>query len=196
MFFADEERATELRTPRLRLRPPRRSDLDAIDEAIQESLSDLILWLPWARPGHTRADSRRYLRSARTARTRRAAFEFVVQDVHSDAFLGMVSLHRIDWIRRSGGVGYWVRRSARGKGIATEAATAILQLAFQDCRLHRVEIHVALENPASQRVAEKMGFQREGIARGVEFVNGRYLDHVQYALLGSDTTPREGEAVR
>ncbi len=46
-------------------------------------------------------------------------------------------------------------------------------------------IHTNIQE-ASQRVAEKMGMMQEGVARGIEFVNGRYLDHIQYALLRSD----------
>lgn len=186
MFFVSGEQVDELRTERLRLRAPRRGDLGALDEAVQETLEELQLWLPWARPGHTRSDSRRYLASVRTARNRRSGYEFAITDLRDETMLGMVSLHRIDWMRRSAGIGYWVRRSAWGKGIATEAAGSVLDLGLRRLGLNRVEVHVALENRASQRVAEKLGLEREGIARGLEFVNGRYLDHVQFAMLRSD----------
>ncbi len=186
MFFVQGEQVEELCTERLHLRAPKRTDLKALDIAIRESLDELMLWLPWARPSHSRADSRRYLTSIRAARSRKQAYEFAIADGCTGELLGMVSLHRIDWIRRSAGIGYWVRRSACGKGIATEAASEMLHLAFRRCGLNRIEVHVALENPASQRVAEKIGLRREGIARGIEFVNGRYLDHIQYALLRSD----------
>ena len=63
---------------------------------------------------------------------------------------------------------------------------ATVELAFQRCALNRVEIHVSLENRASQRVAEKIGLEREGVARGLEYVNGRYLDHIQFSILRSD----------
>jgi RimJ/RimL family protein N-acetyltransferase len=185
LFFVEE--LADVRSDRLRLRTPRRSDLEPIDEAITETLDELVRWLPWAQPGHKRADSRRYLKSARIARNRRHAFEFVIEDLATEQVLGMISLHRIDWIRRTAGVGYWIRRSAWGKGIATEAASTVLDLAFRVCRLQRVEVLVALENVASQRVAERIGMRREGIARGAEFVNGEFLDHIQYALLASDT---------
>jgi ribosomal-protein-alanine N-acetyltransferase len=58
--------------------------------------------------------------------------------------------------------------------------------AFRTGELHRIEAHVALENRASQRVVEKLGFRREGVARQIEYVNGRYLDHVQYSRLRTD----------
>ena len=190
MFSAVDEPIGELLTDRLSLRPPRRGDAAAVDEAISETIDELVLWLPWARRDHGLAETRRYLRTARSARARRQAFEFLVEDAESKRALGMVSLHRIDWQRRSAGIGYWVRRSEWGRGIASEAGRAVVELAFRECGLYRIEVHVALENKASQRVAEKMGLLREGVARGIEFVNGRYLDHVQFALLRSDV---EGE---
>ncbi len=100
--------------------------------------------------------------------------------------LGITSLHRIDWARRCAGVGYWIRYSAWGKGFATEATQTTIEHAFRDLGLHRLEVHVALENRASLRVVEKLGFRREGLARGSELINGRYTDHIHYSLMRSD----------
>jgi ribosomal-protein-serine acetyltransferase len=175
--------ATEIRTERLRLRAPRRGDLHALDEAIRETLDELVSWLPWAHAAHGRGDTRSYLRNARLARAQRSAFEFVVEEATGRELLGIVSVHRIDWTRGCGGIGYWVRRSSWGKQVATEAARALVEHSFRTLGLRRLEAQVAPGNAASQRVVEKLGFRREGVAREFEFVNGRYLDHVQYSLL-------------
>lgn len=185
LFGGDGDRGS-VYTRRLQLCPPRRRDVAALDEAIQETLPELIRWLPWARAAHTRADSRHYVRSARTARLRRTALEFLISDRESRRLLGVASLHRIDWQRRSAGVGYWVRRADWGRGIATEAARELALEGFRAYGLNRLELQIAVDNKASQRVADKLGFHREGVARGAEFVNGRYLDHIQYSLLRSD----------
>lgn len=179
-------------TERLRLRPPRRADVDALDEAIQETLSELVRWLPWASPQHARADTRRYIKGARVARNRRTADEYALFEREAGRLVGMVSIHRIDWSRRSAGLGYWIRRSAWGRGYATEAARAVVDDAFRRLGLNRVEAHVATENPASQRVPEKLGFQREGIAREAEYIDGRFADHIQYSLLRCETTGSDG----
>ena len=185
-FAATEVASTELLTSHIELRATRRTDLDALHEAIVETLPALVRWLPWARPGHDRLDTRRYLRSARSAWNRRTAFEFVLETRDDGALLGAVSLHRIDWLRRCAGLGYWIRSSRQGQGLATEAVGALIDHAFDTLRMHRLEVLIALDNSASQRVAAKLGFSREGVAREVELVNGRYLDHVQYGLLRSD----------
>lgn len=182
----------EIRTGRLRLRRPRRRDFAALHEGIVETLPALVRWLPWAHPTHDRGDTRRYLRQARVARTRRSALEFLIELEATSALLGMASLHRIEWLRRCCGLGYWIRHSAQGKGYASEAAGALAEHALRELGLHRVEVYVALDNPASQRVAEKIGFRREGIARETEFVNGRWVDHVQYSLLHHDVVSPDG----
>ena len=176
----------ELLTERLRLRAPRRGDAVALHEAIAETLPDLVPWLPWARIDHGPGETRRYLRAARSAWSRQSAFEFVIELRESERIAGVTSLHRIDWLRASAGLGYWVRRSEWDRGIATEAANAALAHAVNGLRLHRIEALVALENKGSQRVVEKLGFAREGVAREAEFVDGRYLDHIQYSFLRTD----------
>lgn len=180
-----------LRSERLLLRAPRRADLDALHDAITESLPELVRWLPWAHPGHARSESRRYLRVAQSTRAARSAFEFAIVERNEETLLGMASLHRVDWPRRSCGLGYWIRRSSWGKGYASEAASALLRYAFADLQLNRVEALVALENSASHGVIGKLGFEREGIARGIECIDGAYLDHVQYSILASDGAAEE-----
>jgi ribosomal-protein-serine acetyltransferase len=184
---------TLLETPHLQLRALRRGDLDALDLAIQETLPQLVRWLPWAHPGHQRADTRRYLRAARVARTRAFAFEYVIVERAGGLVAGIASLHRLDWSRLSAGLGYWVRASRQGRGYATEAARALVEYGFAELHLHRIEAHVALENRASQRIPEKLGFTREGVARENEYINGSWLDHIQYGILTGDPIgAREG----
>ena len=185
-FAATETASTELLTPRVELRASRRTDLDPLNEAIVETLPALMRWLPWARQGHDRLDTRRYLRGSRSAWNRRTTFEFVLEARDDGELLGVASLHRIDWLRRSAGVGYWIRSSRQRQGLATEAVRALIDHAFDTLRMHRLEVQIALDNAASQRVAGKLGFSREGVAREVELVNVRYIDHIQYALLRTD----------
>lgn len=178
--------STELLTTRLRLRSPRRSDSGLLHEAIEETLEQLVPYLPWARPDHSLAETRRYLRASRTAWTRRTSFEFLIEAPADGRILGVASLHRIDWLRRSAGIGYWIRRTRTGEGLATEAAGALIAHAFDTRLIHRIEALVAPANKPSQRVVEKLGFTREGLARDIEFIDGAFLDHFQYSLLSRD----------
>ena len=176
----------ELRTPRLVLRAPTRRDAKPIHAAIQETLDDLIPWLPWAHPDYSLLDTRHFLAVARRMRRRGLSFDYVMQAQADGTIFGMISLHRIDWLRHSAGLGYWVRRSAWNRGIATEAGRGLIEAGFRSYGLHRIEAHVAPQNRVSQSVVEKLGLKREGIARGLESLNGEFVDHIQYAILGPD----------
>jgi ribosomal-protein-serine acetyltransferase len=117
---------------------------------------------------------------------RRNAFEFVVSDLESERLVGVTSLHRVDWTRRCAGLGYWIRASEQRRGFAQEAARASALYGFHRLGLHRLELHIALGNASSHAVANGLGARREGVARDAELVDGRFLDHVQYALLSTD----------
>ena len=186
MPFSVDMHGAQLKTERLILRPPARSDLNSLHDAVRDTLDDLLPWLPWAHRDHSRSDSRRYIKSTLLARGRRSAFEFVIEHRDNGEFVGMASLHRVDWARRSAGLGYWVQRGSWGQGYATEAARALISFGFDNMQLYRIEAHVALPNAGSHRVAVKLGFTREGIARGSELIDSVFVDHVQYGLLCSD----------
>ena len=186
MHALEDPSIDEIDSERLQLRPLRRGDASELHRAILETLPDLCRWLPWARPGHGKLDTRRYLRGVRLGWSRRIALEFGLEERTSRELVGVTSLHRIDWSRRCAGLGYWIRRSRWGEGLAREAAEATLGHGFSRLGLHRIEIQVAVGNHASHAVAAKLGARREGLARDSEIVDGAYLDHVQYSLLSTD----------
>jgi RimJ/RimL family protein N-acetyltransferase len=79
--------------------------------------------------------------------------------------LGAVALSSTDLRHRRSGMGYWLAERARGRGIATEAVRLLAGWAFRVLRLDRLEVMIHPENVASQRVAERCGFKREGLRR-------------------------------
>lgn len=86
-------------------------------------------------------------------------------------------------------VGYSLSRSYWGKGLMTEALSAVLSFAFTDMKVHRVWAVHETSNPASGRVMQKCGMQFEGIERGAVWNKGRYTDVARYAVLVNDPRP-------
>ncbi len=96
--------------------------------------------------------------------------------------------------REAAEIGYWVKREARGRGVATAALRLVMRYAFEQVGVERLEIMTETPNLPSQRLAEKLGFTREGVARAylasrgerdrdlVDPAHGR-IDQVLYALL-------------
>ena len=79
-----------------------------------------------------------------------------------------------------GNVGYWVDRTHNGRGLASGAVSDVIDFAFGPGRLHRLEAGTLVDNHASQRVLEKNGFERFGLARKLLKVQGEWRDHVLF----------------
>jgi ribosomal-protein-alanine N-acetyltransferase len=80
-------------------------------------------------------------------------------------------------------MGYWVSAADNGRGLATSAVREIVRVAFEELALHRVQAEILLHNVGSQRVLERNGFVRFGMAPAYLNIAGRWQDHVMYQLV-------------
>jgi [ribosomal protein S5]-alanine N-acetyltransferase len=104
----------------------------------------------------------------------------------SGAVAGRITLSSI--VRgpfQSCSLGYWVGAADNGRGLASAAVRDIIQVAFGDLGLHRIEAGTLLHNVRSQRVLERNGFVRFGIAPQYLKIAGRWQDHVLFQLVNS-----------
>ena len=87
---------------------------------------------------------------------------------------------------RHGELAYWITPAEWGNGYATAGAELLVGHAFDELGLHRVSASAFADNDASRRVLEKVGFEREGVARKEAFVDGEWQDVVNYGLLDEE----------
>jgi ribosomal-protein-alanine N-acetyltransferase len=87
---------------------------------------------------------------------------------------------------QSASVGYWVAESANGRGVASAALARILRVAFEEMGLHRIEAGTLVHNAASQRVLERNGFRRYGLAPRYLKIDGDWRDHILFQRLADD----------
>jgi ribosomal-protein-serine acetyltransferase len=172
--------------PRLALRPPGTADVQPFWEAVTESVPELSRWMAWCHEGYSREEARAWLETCARAWDRAEAFDFLVTDRATGVLLGACALSHLDHANRRANLGYWVRTSARGRGVATEAAALVVHYGLGEVGLGRVEIVAAVANRASQRVAEKLGASREGVARNRFCFDGTYVDGVVFSLVPAD----------
>jgi ribosomal-protein-serine acetyltransferase len=171
-------------TSSLLLRPFRRRDVKALDEAVQASLAELGRWLPWAAGGYDRSVAQQFVRDSVQSWAEAKAYDFVIRrPADPDRHLGNVSVWYTSRAGPVGEVGYWVRTDEAGRGIATEAVAGILEAAFEEVGMHRVVLRIAVGNRGSERIAEKLGFVQEGLLREEVQVAGKWLDHTIWGLL-------------
>jgi ribosomal-protein-alanine N-acetyltransferase len=87
---------------------------------------------------------------------------------------------------QSAKIGSWVAAAANGRGVATAALAAMIPVAFDELQLHRIAAATLLHNVRSQRVLERSGFVRFGVAPRYLKIAGRYQDHALYQRLADD----------
>lgn len=164
----------ELSDGAISLRPWQSGDRDELVAAVHDL--EIARWMPAIPYPYLRADADAYLR--RTA-GRDGVFAVIVDGRVS----GGIAVGARKWRRAE--VGYWVRRDARGRGVASCALRLATAWGFAH-GYRRLQLHADVENVASQRVAEKAGYRREGVLRAWIEQNGIPRDHVMYSRLASD----------
>lgn len=174
---------TELRGARIRVRRVTLADEGALWTAVRESLGELGEWMSWAGPSYSRDDGRAWLESQVEAWDAGLGYEMIIEDPATGRLLGACGINGIDPLNRRANLGYWVRSSDTGRGVATEAARLVARYGHEELALLRIEILAATANRASQRVAERIGAVREGILRARIVVGDVAQDAVMYSLL-------------
>lgn len=168
------------------LRPWQPGDADALFEAASESVESVGRWLPWCHAGYRRDEGEAWIALAQAGWQQGELFAFALFDTESHAVVGGMGLNQLDRQHRSANLGYWVRRTWQGKGIAARAAPIVARFGFDTLGLVRVEIVCAEQNLASRRCAEKTGAGYEGLARHRLVIGDTPVDAAVYALIPSD----------
>lgn len=155
------------------LRPFEEDDVPVIVAACQDP--EIPRWTSVPSP-YTEADARGWLESDEE--------DYAIVDKATGELLGSIGVR----YPRSGvgEVGYWVKREARGRGVATRALALLARWALEARDLGRFQLRADVENEASQRVAEKAGFVREGVLRSELLIKGERRDVVMYSLVRDD----------
>jgi RimJ/RimL family protein N-acetyltransferase len=165
----------ELRDGDLTLRPWTEDDVPAIVEGCNDP--EIARWIPTIPHPYTEEDARAFLRGE-VAPAHEAMAVALGGRVVGGIGLGVSSRG----YRAS--VGYWIAAPARGRGICTRALRLLSRHALEELQLPSVQLVTDPENVASQRVAEKVGFRREGVLRAhLRHPDGRVRDSVMFSLL-------------
>ncbi|MDB5747395.1 MAG: hypothetical protein JWP72_2243 [Massilia sp.] len=102
------------------------------------------------------------------------------------ALCGAIRVKHIDAGNRKAEIGYFIGSEFAGKGIVSRAVRTVLAYCFQSLQLNRMELRCASANEPSMRVAERLGFTREGVLRQAEWLDGVFVDELVYGLLRAE----------
>ncbi len=133
---------TELSNNVVKIRRYYADDIPLLFEAARESTSEMLDWLSWCHPNYTVEESRSFVLSCETAWKQKTQFAFAVFDANSNLFLGGVGLNQFNRNHNFANLGYWVRSSQTGRGVATAAAILAAQYGFEDLGLYRIGFRI------------------------------------------------------
>lgn len=186
-----------LESDRIILQKFSRRDASTLDDAIRVSLADLHQWLPWARMDYTTVDTTSFIRDSVQAWKEDRAWDFSIRMKDDPGtHVGNISMWTVSKLGKIAEVGYWVRTDRTSRGICTEAVELLLEEAFGAMGYHKVVLRIAVGNDASDRVAEKLGFTREGILREELLIRGNWVDHSLWSLLDREYRSLKRSAAR
>jgi RimJ/RimL family protein N-acetyltransferase len=164
------------------LRPWAESDLPELVACFADE--QIARWLPLIPHPYTQADAREWFATHAPRWATGAGAAFAIVDAVRGEVLGGIGMRAQGDGRFE--LGYWVRRERRGEGVATRALRLISGWAIEAVGAERLQLHADVENVASQRVAERAGYTREGILRSWLERHGERRDHVLYSLLPNE----------
>ena len=164
------------------LRPLRDSDSPFI--VIAGNDPETQKWLPLPTP-YTPEDARRFINEISIA-TLAAGTGIVFAIEWKGVFVGCIDIKRAEWLNGVCEIGYWTMPESRGRGLMSQALAHLSSWVLLEQGFARVEVRVAVENFASQRVAQKAGFVREGLARRAGRVHGGRVDLIIYSKVLED----------
>ena len=173
---------------RLYLRQPKNSDWDQWTKIRQVSRQHLVPWEPvWSNDTLTKQSFRERLRRYTEDAKSDAGYAFFLFRNEDDQLLGSITLSNIRrGVAQTGTLGYWTGLPYIRRGYMHEGICALLPALFDKYSLRRIEAACLLENLPSASLLEKIGFTREGRARQYLCINGKWQDHILFAILNGD----------
>ncbi len=185
--------SVELTDGVIKLRPFGEADIDIVYQAICASVKELSVWMSWCHEGYEKQEIATFFESREEAWKNETEYSFAIYDVETNEFLGSLGINYIKREYQVANLGYWIKTSQTGRGVASRATRLGARFALEQLKLQRIEIIAAVGNRASQRVAEKAGALREGVMRKRLLVHGEPHDAVLFSLVAEDLDTGKNE---
>lgn len=155
--------------------------VEPIFNAIVQNRKFLRKWLPFIDFTHKIIDTERFVRSILEKPSNNRDEVYVIW--FDNEFAGLIGFKGADRINDKIEIGYWLIEKMTGNGIATAAARKMVNLAFRNMDMNRVQIRCGVGNDKSAAIPHRLGFSFEGIERGGERHNHSYIDLNVYSML-------------
>ena len=157
---------------------------DALFALVDANRRHLRHWLPWLDANIAVSDTLHFIQAIQKQFADNSGF--VAGIWYCGELVGVIGHNRIDWENRISWPGYWLAEGFQGKGIMTKSCRALINHAFVELNLNRIDIRCAVGNSKSRAIPERLGFQQEGVIRQAEWLYDKFVDHTVYGVLKSE----------
>jgi ribosomal-protein-serine acetyltransferase len=169
------------------LRAWREDDVQIALDAVKRNSEHLEAFMRWMTPEYDLAASQKFIAEAIISRLQRKKLQLGIFD--GGELVGSIGYVYLDFDANKTEIGYWIDREAEGKGIITRACRVLIDYAFNELGMNRVEIRCSVKNVRSAAIPERLGFKKEGVLRQAEPLKDGLHDFNIYGLLAQDPRP-------
>jgi ribosomal-protein-serine acetyltransferase len=163
------------------LKPVDADDVEMIFTAIDSNREHLREWLPFVDATLSQQDTGSFIQSVVKSNCEKKDFLYCI--FYKEKFAGLVGLKEVDHGNKKTEIGYWLIEEMQGKGIMLQSCRALMDYAFEELKLNRIQLKVALENKKSDQIPILLKLQYEGIERQGEWIENKFHDLKVYSIL-------------
>ncbi len=177
MFNLEVENNVELRL----YEPHHAEELNAL---VERNFDHIKKWSAWLKDDRSIENTHAFIK--RNLKQFAENERFAVGIWHKNEMAGQIEYNYLDRKNRKTEIGFWLGESFQGKGLATKSCRVLIDYAFNELKLNRVEMRCGAENTKSRKIAGKLGFREEGVICQSEWLRDRFVDFVIYGMLAND----------
>ncbi len=168
----------------IELRMFEESDAETVFALVDRNREHLREWLIWVDASDSSEVTRRFIVDSRRRYENKESLSAGIW--LNGELAGAIGVVAYDWQNKTMEIGYWLSSGQQGKGIMTKAVAAMIDDAFKNLGMNRVEIHCASGNLRSRAIPARLGFTQDGVMREGGLLNGKFVDKVIYSMLASE----------
>jgi ribosomal-protein-serine acetyltransferase len=157
--------------------PDDAAELFSVTDANREYLRQ---WLPWLDRTQSVDNTEEFIELMLSQQAAQQSLTAVI--LYDGAIAGVIGHNKIDWLNRTGYIGYWLGAAYQGKGLMTISCRALIEYSFITLHLDRIVIACATKNHQSRAIPERLGFTHTGTTHNAEWLYDHFVDHQIYAL--------------
>ena len=163
------------------IEPRHAKELNAL---IENNKAHIKKWSPWLKDDRSIESTHIFIK--RNLKNLADGEGFAIGIRFRGEMAGQIDFSYFDWINLKTEIGYFLGESFQGKGLVTKSCRVLIEYAFDELKLNRVEMRCGVENKKSRKIPEKLGFKEEGIIRQTAWLHDHFVDYVIYGLLADE----------